>query len=156
MIALLGGCGWQPLYGDGAAGLGAASQLNDIAIPQPKTRLEQVVRNELVRLMTPQGAPRNARYRLEIVPTVSTDDVFVQKNTNVRRIQYQLNVNYRLFDTGGRKPVITGHSFSLVSYTRVVSEYANIRSEENARKKAARAVSEDIRTRLASYFAGSG
>lgn len=153
---LTAGCAWRPLYGSGPAGLGAAAELSQISIPPPKTRLEQLVRNELLDLISPSGGSDGLQYRLEIVPTVTTDDVFVQTNTDVRRVQYQLNVNYRLFGADARRPLTEGNSFSIVSYTRVVSEFANIRAERDAAMKTARAVSEDIRTRLASYFASSG
>jgi len=153
LLLTVAACGWQPLYAPGVTGGASASTaLNSIDIPEANNRLGQLIRNNLLSNFKSAGDGGTPLYTLELVPTVTKNDVLVQIDTDVRRVQYQLGVTYKLIDLATRQPVNEGHSFSIVSYTRVASEYANIRAEKNASEKTARAVAEDIRTRLAAFF----
>lgn len=155
LAILLSACGWTPLYAPTPYGLQTSAELGQITIPAPRNRLEQRIRNNLISMMSPGGLPAYPAYRLEILPIVTTNQVLIQRDTDARRIQYRLNVRYRLFDVARDELLTKGTSFSVVSYNRVVSEFANVRAKLNAQEKTTRAVSEDIRTRLASYFASS-
>jgi LPS-assembly lipoprotein len=60
-----------------------------------------------------------------------------------------------LADASTGKVVVTGSSFSNVSYDTVEQPIADLQAAENARERAAREVAEDIRLRLAAHFSSS-
>src|SRR5436305_1654716 len=66
---VLSACGnIHPLYGTaGADSPSVAAVLASIAIPEPDTRLGQLIRNDLISTMRPAGTARSDRYTLEIV-----------------------------------------------------------------------------------------
>lgn len=153
LVLSVAACGWQPLLapaGSGGANVNVA--LSQIDIPPTKSRLGQLLRNNMISNLGTAGGSAVPLYRLIMVPTITKNDVLVQKNTDVRRIQYQLGVTYKLIDIATRQPINEGHSFSIVAYTRLQSEFANIRAEKDAKEKTAYAVAEDIKTRLAAFF----
>ncbi len=151
-LALLGACGWQPLYSVSPDGANASVDLARISIPEARSRTDQLIRNNLKFLLNPDGVPGSPLYRLDFVASVTRSDALVQRNTDVRRIQYQMSVSYKLLDLATNQPVTSGNSFSIVAFTRVDSEFANVRADADAQKKTARAVAEDIKTRLAAFF----
>lgn len=152
-LAGLGGCGFKPLYGVSADGTEVTEELSYIGIPERRDRLSQLIRNKLLSTMSPPGGPIGERYVLEFVPRVKTDDVVIQDDSDVSRRLYKLSVEYRLIDKESRKVVHEGRTFSHVSYDRVRDEFANIQAETDVKERASIQVADDIRTRLAAYFA---
>lgn len=150
---MAGGCGFQPLYGSGPVTASAATELASVEIVPVRRRIAQQIRNHLISTMSPPGTAAPALYRLQFVPTESTRNVFVQANSDVTRHNYTLNAQYVLFDNATNAVLRRGNAFSIVSYDRVESEFANIRARKSATEQAARSVADDIRTDLAAYFA---
>lgn len=68
------------------------------------------------------------------------------------RQNYTLKVRFALYDAGTNQLVHDGSAFSIVSYDRVDSEFANVRALKAAESQAARVVSDDIRTALAAFL----
>jgi LPS-assembly lipoprotein len=77
------------------------------------------------------------------------------ENEDTRRFSYRINVAFRLIDRQTGKELSSGKTFSQVSYDRTTSGFANVQAETNAMERAAKEVGNDIRTRLAAYFAAS-
>lgn len=152
-FALLGGCGFKPLYGVTDEGGHVADELSYVAIPEKRDRLHQLIRNQLLSTMSPAGGPNGDRYRLEFVPRVDANNVVIEPDGDVSRRLYKLAVDYRLLDNGSDKVLHQGRTFSHLSYDRVRSEFANIEAEKDIRERASIQVADDIRTRLAAYFA---
>lgn len=152
LTSILGGCGFQPLYGENSPTSTVASELSSITIAPVKTRIGQQVRNNLISTMRPPGQESPSRFRLELDPTETQRDIFVQPNAEVTRQNYTLRVRFALYDAGSNKLVHDGSAFSIVSYDRVASEFANVRALRSAESQAARVVSDDIRTALAAYL----
>ena len=103
--------------------------------------------------MQTRGGDSSSLYRLELVPEETESDVFIQEDSDVNRRSYTLRVNYSLYEAGSNRLVDDGRVFSIVSYDRVESEFANIRARKTATEQASRVVADDIRTALAAYFA---
>lgn len=152
LIPVLGGCGFQPLYGENSPTSTVAGELSSVAIAPLKTRIGQQVRNNLISTMSPPGQASPPRFRLELDPTESRRDIFVQPNADVTRQNYTLKVRFALYDAGTNQLVHDGSAFSIVSYDRVDSEFANVRALKAAESQAARVVSDDIRTALAAFL----
>ena len=151
-LPVLTGCGFKPLYGVTQDGSSVATELSYVTIPEPRDRMAQLIRNNLLSTMSPAGRPLGDRYRLEYKVKTSTNDLVVERDTDVSRRQFRLAVDYSLIDTKSNKEVHRGRTFSHLAYDRVESEFSNVQAETNVRERAAYQVADDIRTRLAAYF----
>ncbi len=148
----------RPLYGTNGVEEQSAvvTELSNVSIPEPKNRVQQLIRNNLISTMSPPGQEGDGRYTLILEPKADEFDLVIQRNTDVSRRSYRLNVQFLLRDdTSGRK-IYSGNTFSEVSYDKITSEFANLQAKTNAEERAARQVSQDIRTRLAAFFATRG
>ena len=144
----------RPLYGTSSANYSDSVQVHlaDIKIPEPRDRVEQLIRNELISLMSPPGTPGNGQYSLLLKPIYREQSSYVANSSEVGRRIFYLKVEYTLFDSGTRKELYKGKTFSEVSYDRISSKFANLQARTNAEERASTEVAQDIRTRLAAYF----
>lgn len=152
LVLTAGSCGFRPLYGTDSAGPSpVAQELASIAIPEPKDRLHQLVRNELVRggLSESEGI---ARYKLDLKVAEKEQDVLVQRSSLVERRVMQLDAKFALMQ-GKKQPLFAGENSVQVSYNRTASEFNNIRAQKDARERAAKRLAEIIQTRLAAWLA---
>lgn len=152
-LAFLAGCGFTPLYGTNKQGVAVDSLLTAIEFAPAKTRLEQRIRNRLISKIAPPGTQSAALYRLEVFPFVDERDTLVRGDSDVQRRIYNLRVTYKLFNIANKKPLASGTVLAVTSYVRVVSEFANVRAKRNAEDRAAVSSADDIKIRLAAYFA---
>lgn len=151
---VLSACGFEPLYGTTAAGSNVAVQLSAIEIDEQNNRLGQLIRNDLLSSFT-TGPPQPSRYRLQFTAIAGSQTLVEQSNENTRRFSYRVNVEYRLIDERTGQELSAGKTFSQVSYDRTTSDFANVQAETNAMERAAKEIGNDIRTRLAAYFAST-
>lgn len=152
MCCLLAGCGLKPLYAT-QNGVGAASELSGVSIPEPTSRLEQLVRNELLGQMASPGTDGDGVYRLELKQRTATSAVVAAKTGLNQRESLEVSLTYRLTETSTGKLLQEGRSFVIIPYDRVSSEFSNLQAVENAERRASVQLADDIRTRLAAYFA---
>jgi LPS-assembly lipoprotein len=145
-------CGFQPLYGTSPTGSNVATELSAVAIDEQDTRLGQLIRNDLLSTMSGTGA---TRYRLQLMALDGTKTMIENDNEDTRRFNYRVNAAYRLIDRHTGQELSSGKTFSQVSYDRTTSDFSNVHAETNAMERAAKEVGNDIRTRLAAYFAAS-
>lgn len=145
----------RPLYGTNGLDQESSvvTELSNIQIPEPKNRLQQLIRNNLISTMSPPGQEGDGRYTLVLVPQSDEFDLVIERNTDVSRRSYRLKVAFSLRDGSSGRQIYSGSTFSEVSYDKITSEFANLQAKTNAEERAARQVSQDIRTRLAAYFA---
>lgn len=157
LLALfLAACEFRPLYGTAGAGNQIAHQLAAVSIDEPHTRLDQLIRNEVLAGVAPGGTSQASTYRLQIT---SEEDEFTSiENTNTEpsRLQYKVNSSFVLYDNRTGKPVHNGKTFSQVSYDRIDAPAANLQALTNAQERAAREIGQDIRIRLAAHFSTNG
>ena len=166
LALLTAGC-FQPLYGDrsiGGPALGsklAAVDVKQIDAPNG-SRLARVgveVRDQLIFGLTGGAATPPPQYRLDIKLTSTQLQVIVDINSARPEIQnYGIDAVYTLVDLKTGKPVITGRTFSRVSYNIPGQQqrFAGARGQRDAEDQAAKVIAENIRNRLASFFvAGS-
>lgn len=166
LAAGTGGC-FQPLYGDGpaagAAGPGLRTALSRVDVAQidalkgtDEARLAVEVRNALIFDLTGGGEPLPPAYRLNVRMTSTTADIIVDTTSTRPAIEnYGLNATYSLVEIGTGKPVVNGQTFARVSYDIPGQEqrFARLRGLRDAESRAAKTIADNIRTRLASYFA---
>jgi LPS-assembly lipoprotein len=161
--ALLTGC-LEPLYGERTVGGGAAlrDRLSNVEVAQidvpngtPEARLAVEIRNALLFDMTGGRGTYAPTHRLVIRLTTQRQQIIVDVNTARPDIEnYGIDANYSLVELGSGKTVVQGTTFARVSYDIPGQEqrFARSRGLRDAESRAARGISENIRSRLASYF----
>jgi LPS-assembly lipoprotein len=162
VAGLVAGC-FQPLYGDrsaGGSGLGhklASVDVAPINVPQG-TRLSRVsveVRNELIYALTGGSGSAPPSHKLEISLSSRQLQVIADIQTARPDIQnYGIDATYKLVDLATGKTVITGQTFSRVSYNIPGQQqrFAGVRGQRDAENRAAKVIAGNIQSRLASFF----
>jgi LPS-assembly lipoprotein len=165
LAGLTAGC-FQPLYGDsavvGTGKGGVGDKLNTVdvrPIVAPNgSRLARVAvetRNQLLYELTGGGTAGTSTYKLEIKLTARNQQVIVDIKTARPDVQdYGIDASYTLTDITNGKKVVTGTTFSRVSYNIPGQQqrFAGDRGLRDAENRAAKVIAENIRSRLASYF----
>ena len=165
LAGLTAGC-FQPLYAERptpTGGVGVASQMSavDVApIDAPGgSRLSRVsvgVRNELIYDLTGGSGGYSPTHRLNVKLTASQLQVIVDINTARPDINnYGIDGTYTLTELATGKVVVKGQTFARVSYNIPGQQqrFAGERGLRDAENRAAKEIAENIRSRLASFFA---
>jgi LPS-assembly lipoprotein len=163
VAACAGGC-FQPLYADrsvdGGASLRNALAAVDVkqidALKSGDARLAVEVRNALLFDLTGGGAGVRPAYSLTIRMGSTVADIIVDTTTTRPAIEdVGINATYVLTEIASGKPVVTGQTFARVSYDIPGQEqrFARMRGLRDAETRAAKVIADNIRARLASYFA---
>ena len=161
---LLGGC-FQPLYGDrsieGSPSLrNALSSVDVKQIDAPKgtdeARVAVEIRNALIFDLTGGGPSPRPAYSLTVHMSSNIADIIVDTTTTRPAIEdYGINATYVLTEIASSKQVVTGQTFARVSYDIPGQEqrFARLRGLRDAESRAGQVIADNIRSRLASYFA---
>lgn len=151
--SLLGGCAMRPLYGTASADGSVPQVLESVMIPEADNRLGQLIRNNLVSAFRPAGSGAPDRYALVINSRSRDENAVEEEDSHIARRTVRVNAAFVLKDISSGKPVFQGKTFSVVSYDRTGQSFADLQAYDNAIERAAKVVSDDIRTRVAAYFA---
>ena len=153
-LALLGGCGFQPLYGQRDRG-SVAAELAAVKIKLIENRIGQQLHNFLLDRLNPRGKPATAIYDLIIELEESKEDLAIRKDETATRANLTLRAEYELRRVATGEILVEGFSRSVTSYNIVDSDFATLSAESDARKRAVREISEDIKVRLGIYFSAA-
>jgi LPS-assembly lipoprotein len=118
-------------------------------------RVGQKLRNELIFDTTGGGNAGTTRYRLEIAIKESVTDQLVQITGDATGQVYQLDATFKLVDAASGKVLYQGKAISRAPYNRFQEIFANVRARYDAENRAARTVSESIRTQVAAHLANA-
>ncbi|WP_373088238.1 LPS assembly lipoprotein LptE [Sneathiella sp.] len=155
VVLLLGlptACGFQPLYGSATQNAEVKQELADIYIPPIKGRTGQILRNQLLDVITPKGFPEAPKYRLLITFEVQKIGLAIQENDTKTRFNLTMNTRFRLTDPTEKAVVYAGSTQTVSAYNVVQSEFANLAAENNAEKRAAIVAAEQINQQLSVFF----
>jgi LPS-assembly lipoprotein len=165
--ALLAGC-FQPLYserpaaGDGPSLRGALSAVDIAQIDAPanssEARLAVQIRNDLIFNFTGGSSLQSSTHKLIVRISGGRQIVSVDRTSALPNIEnYALAAYYTLTEIATGKIVVTGRASTTVSYDTLGQQrFARISGMHDAERRAAKVISDNITTRLASYFvAGS-
>lgn len=150
--ALLGACGWQPLYGPTASGAELEDVMRTVDVSIIPGRVGQRVRNELIFKTTGGGEADQTKYRLDIALRESVLNVLVEETGDPKSQVYQIYTQFRLIRLADNQVVLEGTSNARAAYDKADSVFADIRAKRDAEDRAARTIAESIRLRLASYL----
>ncbi|MFT6580026.1 MAG: LPS assembly lipoprotein LptE [Alphaproteobacteria bacterium] len=149
---LLAACGFQPLYGSRGSGSAVEAALADIQITLIKDRAGQQLHNYLLDRLNPRGAPARPRFVLSVVSTISKTELGIERDETATRAKLSLSAKFELKDIASQRILTAGAARSTNSFNIVDSDFATLSAEKDAIDRAARVVSEEIKTRLSLYL----
>ena len=166
LAALTAGC-FQPMYAERADGTPALREkLMGVEIPpvdkpnaSREARIGVEIRNALAFKLYGNATGAPPLYKLVLRFSTSRSSLIVDPNTGLPSSEnYGIDAQFNLVELATNKSVMTGSTFSRVSYDMPGSyqRFARSRAFRDAEDRAAQQIAENIQTRLASYFvAGS-
>ena len=153
MPLAVSGCGFQPLYGGTTAGGQRLSEvMAGVEINPIPGRVGQKLRNELIFANTGGSRAAASRYRLDIAIKESVNDQLVQITGDATGQVYQLDATFQLIDSASGKVLLQGKAISRAPYNRFQEIFANVRARYDAENRAARTMSESIKTQVAAFL----
>ncbi|WP_441244229.1 LPS assembly lipoprotein LptE [Tardiphaga sp. 768_D3_N2_1] len=162
LAALTAGC-FQPMYAernDGKPGL--REKLQGVEVPpleypnaSPQARVGVSIRNALMFKMYGSATGLPPTYQLKIRFNPSRTSLIVDPNTALPTSEnYGIDATYGLIEIATGKQVLTGSTFSRVTYDipGQLQRFARARAYRDAEDRAAAEIADNINTRLASFF----
>ncbi len=139
---------------DGARGQGGQvnTALSEIRIAPIKDRAGQKLYNYLLDRLNPRGAPSHPRYILTTTLAISKVELGIERDETATRAKLSLSASFSLRNATDNAVVYVGSSQSTNSFNIVESDFATLSAEKDAIDRAARVVSEEIKTRLGLYL----
>lgn len=154
VLLILPACGFEPLYG--RSGEDRRSTVDDLAtvrVVPLKDRAGQQLHNLLLTRLNPKGQPTAPAYLLNIDLTRTTREVGIRKDETATRANLVLTASYALKPVDRDTVVLRGELRSFNSYNILESQFPSYVSENDALKRGLRELSDDLRIRLAAFFA---
>jgi LPS-assembly lipoprotein len=157
LAGMLAGC-FQPMYGDrsltGGTGPNLREAMRDVEIAKIDGRVGQEIRNDIIfELSGGGGNPAGAPYRLNLEVATSSNSAIIDAQTGLPDNEtVSLDVTFKLQNVADEKIVLTDKAIARVTIDRTQQRYARVRALRDAENRAAKLISEQIRTRVASFF----
>jgi len=152
VLALLPGCGFQPLYGDRGAAAGASEKLEQVSISNISDRQGQILRNLLIDRFHQNDRGSRAVYRLDTQIIASEQKLALRQDASAERAQLVLNVPFRLIDNATGRTLFEGRSRSFIPYNVLEERYAGLATLDSAYTRGLTEISDDITTRVAMFL----
>jgi LPS-assembly lipoprotein len=163
LAGLTAGC-FQPMYAERTDGTPALREkLMGVELPPVEgkanasrdARLGVEIRNALAFKLYGQATGMPPTHKLVLRFTTSRSSLMLDPATALPSSEnYGIDAQYNLVDLATNKSVMTGSTFSRVSYDipGQMQRFARARAFRDAEDRAAQEIAEHIQTRLASYF----
>lgn len=152
LVLALGACGLRPLYGTNSVGTAMADRLGTVSVGVIAERSGQILRTELIRTLNPNGRPAQPAYDLSVALAESQQNINIIGDLTVTRKNMVITASFVLTDRKTGQPAFSDSASEVTSFNILRDQYTTMVSERDARERALKALSEDIRTRLALYF----
>jgi len=150
-LLALSACGFQPLYAERNGG-SVNDDLQTVRIAPLPQRSGQILHNYLRDDINPQGQPDQPIYELRIGLAETSEDSGIRRDETASREIITMRAAFELVELGGDGVVFQGQARSSTAYNILDDRFASIVSEQDARDRALRELSADIKLRLAAYF----
>lgn len=162
LAALTAGC-FQPMYAERTDGTpGLRERLMGVELPpinkpnaSREARVGVEIRNALAFKLYGTATGMPPTHRLDIRFVTSRSSLIVSATTGLPTSEnLGIDAQYNLIDVATGKSVMTGSTFSRVSYDMPGSyqRFSRTRAVRDAEDRAANEIAENITTRLASFF----
>ena len=153
-LTACGSGGFHPMYASSSFG---GNELNakmaSVEVEKVPGRVGQRIRNELIYQNTGGGEAAAPLYKLELATREGLTSTLVRSDGDAASQIYNLDVAFRLTDAKSKKLLLEGVSYGRAGFERFTSIFSNVRAREEAENRAAKAVANDIKTRLSAYLA---
>ena len=154
LLLSLAACGFSPLHGRGGPdGIGTEDYLATVHIAPMPDRVGQELHNLLRDRINPKGQPLAPIYNLQVQVSSVIEELGIRKDRTATRANLTVFANFTLTEAATNRQLLTGRSRAFSSYNILESQFATLFSEQDAGGRALREISDDIRNRLAVYFA---
>ncbi|HBN21971.1 MAG TPA: hypothetical protein DD412_01885 [Holosporales bacterium] len=159
-LLLVGGCGFEPLYGPKTTSsgeeLGVERALAGIKIASLPKREGQILHNHLLDKLNPSGEPMDPQAHLQVSVSLDKQSISVRKDGTTQRFNMVATAKLILRDKDNKKILYTDiikrtASFSLGDATAEFG-YASTISETDAKKRTLLLIAEDMQIMLATYY----
>ena len=147
-LAMLTGCGLQPMYAGGGDGA-VAQGLSTVEVASIEGRAGWLVRNALNDRLGVVGGDAPARYRLDVRLDDQLDGLGVLRDDTISRERRTLRARYQLVDLASGEIVLDASAGSDAGIDVVSSEYATIAAEQTALENLAKDIADRMVTRVA-------
>ncbi len=162
LAALTAGC-FQPMYAERNDGTPALREklmgveLVPLDVPNASraARIGVEIRNALAFKLYGNATGLPPTHRLELRLTSGRSSLLLDQVSKLPSVEgYKLDVAYKLTDIATGATVLTGSTFSNVSYDipGTYQRFARARAFRDAEDRAAQEIAENLNARLASYF----
>ena len=162
LAALTAGC-FQPMYAEHSDGTpGLREKLMGVELPpidkanaSREARVGVEVRNALAFKLYGSATGTSPTHKLVIRFTTSRSTLIIDPTTALPSSEnYGVDAQYNLIELATNKSVMTGTTFSRVTYDipGSIQRFARARAFRDAEDRAAQEIAENIQTRLASFF----
>jgi LPS-assembly lipoprotein len=162
LAALMAGC-FQPMYAEHSDGTpGLREKLMGVELPpidkpnaSREARVGIEVRNALAFKLYGTATGTSPTHRLVIRFTTNRSTLIIDPATALPSSEdYGIDAQYNLIELATNKSVMTGTTFSRVTYDipGSIQRFARARAFRDAEDRAAQEIAENIQTRLASFF----
>ena len=146
-------CGFKPLYGRSETqALSPVDHMAAIRIAPLADRIGQQMHNLLRDRLNPYGQPRDPVYRLDVAISEARQELGIRKDETATRANLILSASFTLRELESERVLLQGRTSSVNSFNILTNQFATDFSEADARGRALRELSDNIRVRLGIYF----
>ncbi|MBQ7633617.1 MAG: hypothetical protein IJS88_05865 [Alphaproteobacteria bacterium] len=163
LIECLSACGFEPLYVEKTSGdnlwyynnqydADIVKEMAQIRINTSGGRMGQLIKNELIDILNPSGAPKGSEYFLKInAPTASTVQQALRDDITATREKVTYRVSYELWSNKKGK-LLSASSSTILSYDLLDNPYSTTMDKKKIKKDGAKIIANDIALRIGAYF----
>ncbi len=147
------GCGFHPLYArsSGAQTSEVADKLATVSVETIADRNGQILRNELVSRLNPQGEPAIPKYVLTIKLTENIYGMAHESDGTASLEEIDFGATYDLVDVK-RQVGTSGQASTMIGTDLLGPRYASVASERDAERGALSQIAEQIVGQIAMYM----
>jgi LPS-assembly lipoprotein len=153
--AVIGGCGWEPLYANHDSEP-ANADLRSIKVAPIVERIGQRLETALRNSFNPANEPTAPRYLLTVSLTTSVSDLGIQSQGLGTRGVVNLSASYRLTEIKTNSVVQSGSMHATDSFDIQANGYSTVVAQNDAYARTAEEVRRELVARLTLYMENKG
>ena len=147
-------CGFEPLYSE-RSNSSTQKYLDNLFIEPISGRLGQTVRNQLLISLQTSSYMKSPLYSLFINLDTERKPVAFKLDKTITRYNLEMISEFSLVNNVNGEILFNETNRSIAAYSIVLSEFANITAAQDAERRAAIDISQQIVTRLGIYFSNN-
>jgi LPS-assembly lipoprotein len=150
-VLALPGCGFRPLLSQNGDE-GVRDDLAAVEIGELGGRVGQILHTQLEDDLNPTALSQPTRYLLNIRLRRTTNALAIQLDNTITRYNLTLTADFQLLDRASRAVLYQAAVSRVASYNQRRAPFATLVAEQDAERRAAKEISNNIRTLLAVHF----